>query len=118
LPLALWLVLAAAGVYAVTRIAPPYVTHYLLRDDVVQIARAPVTDDHDVLERLLHSVREHGLEDEIASDCFQIETGPRWRAIRCEYDAIVEILPGLRRRLRFRIHVDEPYLPPREVQFF
>lgn len=107
------LLLASLG-FALWQTAPPYFTHHLLRDEMVSIARAPLTEDSDVLDRLMHAVREHGLEPSLQEGSFRIQTREKWRTITCEYDVPVQILPGVRHTLHFRIRVEEPYLGQRE----
>ena len=59
-PLLLGAALLAAAV--ALRVLPPYVDHYLLRDDLAAVARAPVEDEFQVRDRLAHAIRERGLE--------------------------------------------------------
>ena len=47
------------------QVAPHYVRHYLLEDDVAVVARAPVRDDPIVRDRLRHAVQSRGLEEHI-----------------------------------------------------
>jgi Flp pilus assembly protein TadD len=110
--------LVAAVAYAAWVMLPPYLTHYLLRDRIVQIARAPLTDDRDVHDRLAHAAREYGLEDQLPEGACEVSTRPNWRTIACRYQVRVRLLPGLERTLHFRIRVEEPYLADRGVRFF
>ena len=116
--LVVWLGVLAAVAYAAWQIIPPYLTYHLLRDKVVEIARAPVTDDADVRDRLMHAVRDYGLAAQLQETAFEISSATRWRTIRCEYDVAVQILPGVTHKLRFRIRVEEPYLPAKDPQVY
>jgi Flp pilus assembly protein TadD len=117
-PLAdLLLVIALAAIgYGSYRVVPPHVTRYLLQDDIAGIAGAPVREDADVLERLMHAVEERGLTAHIRESNFEIRTRPRWRRIICRYEVPVQILPGLVHTFRFHIETEKPYiLEPRPV---
>lgn len=108
----------AAVVYAGFRLAPPYVSRYLLEDDVAAIAGAPVRDDADVLDRLLHAVRDRGLEAYIGASNCEIRARPKWRRIVCRYEVPVRLHPGFTHTLRFRIDVERPYLTQSETLHF
>ena len=100
------------------RLGPPYVTRYLLQDDVAAVAIAPVDKDEDVVDRLRHAVRERGMEAYVTDDSCQVHTRPKWRRIVCRYEVPVDILPGVRRTLRFHIDVEKPYLTQPETLHF
>jgi Flp pilus assembly protein TadD len=106
----LTLVVLAAGGWATWRLLPHYVTSLLIRDDITVIARAPVRDDDVVRDRLAHAVRRRGLEGRLHPERCRVDTRPGWRQISCTYAVEVDLLPGLRRALLFRIEVEEPYL--------
>jgi Flp pilus assembly protein TadD len=104
----------AHGAYAVV---PPYVSRYLLQDDIAGIAGAPVRDDADILDRLMHAVRERGLGAHIREENFEIRTQPKWRRIICRYEQPVEVLPGLVHTFRFHIETERPYLLEPDPRF-
>jgi hypothetical protein len=108
--------LAAAVAIAVTavRLLSPTVDHYLLRDAVTVVARAPVDDDNDVRDRLVHAIRDTGMESVLEAERCEIRTRPAWRRITCEYAVPRQILPGWSRTLAFRIDVEQPYVAPAE----
>jgi hypothetical protein len=112
------LIVALIVVHAAWVAVPAYFRHYSFKDDVAQIGRAAVRDDREVLDRLMHAVREHGLETRIRAESFHIETGSKWRKIDCSYEVPLQILPGLEHRMRFRLGVEEPYLAERDPVFF
>jgi hypothetical protein len=91
-------------------LAPPYVTHFLLQDDIAAVARSPVRDDAVVRERLRHTIRRRGLEDRLDADRCELATDPGWRRISCHYTVRVRILPGLWRTLDLSIDVEQPFL--------
>ncbi len=114
---ALLLLATLAVVGVALQILPPYVDHFLLRDDVTVVARAPVDDDANVRDRLEHAVRERKMESVVDVGRCEIQSRASWRRISCEYAVPVEILPGWTRVLPFRIEVEQPYVtrPPGEA---
>ena len=110
------LVLGAALVVAVAaaRLLAPVVDHYLLRDAITVVARAPVDDDANVRDRLEHAIHERGMETIVEAQQCAIQTRPSWRRITCEYAVPRKILPGWSRTLSFRIDVEQPYVAPAE----
>jgi tetratricopeptide (TPR) repeat protein len=107
---AAWLLLLAVSAYLGWRLVPPYLDHLVLKDKMVEAARAPVDDDAHVLERLMHAVEERGMSSFITADAFRIETRPRWRVIECEYERAVPLLPGVERRQRYHVRIEQPYV--------
>lgn len=114
----LWYSGLAAVAYSTWLLGPPYFDYFILKDRLAEIAGAPLTNDGDVLERLLHAAREQGLEAQVREENCQIETRPKWRIIRCEYAAPIRFMPGIEHRLRFRLRVERPYLAPEKTLFF
>jgi tetratricopeptide (TPR) repeat protein len=110
----LLLVAALVLVGAAVQVLPPYVDHFLLRDDVAVVARAPVDDDANVRDRLEHAVRARRMESVVDVGRCEIQSRESWRRITCEYAVPVEILPGWNRVLPFRVDVEQPYVtrPP------
>ena len=108
--------LAVVG-YGAYRVVPPHITRYLLQDDIAGIAGAPVRDDADVLDRLMHAVQERGLSDHVRESNFEIRTQPKWRRIICRYEVPVEILPGLVHTFRFHIETEKPYIVEPDPRF-
>jgi Flp pilus assembly protein TadD len=104
--------------WASLKLLPHYVTSYLIQDDITVIARAPVRDDAIVRDRLAHAVRRRGLEGRLDPERCEIETRPGWRQISCGYAVETDLLPGLRRTLRFRVAVEEPYLVDPDPKIF
>ena len=66
---------------------------------------------------MLHAVREQGLDALVRAENCQIETRPKWRTIRCEYEHPIEIIPGRPRRLLFRFSVERPFLASEKTIF-
>ena len=111
-----WLALAAVlvAVAAISRVVPPYVDHFLLRDDVAAVARAPVASDAEVRDRLAHQVAARRMRHLLDPDRCDVSSRPPWRRITCDYQVSVSLLPGVDRTLAFRIDVEQPYFLPRE----
>jgi Flp pilus assembly protein TadD len=100
------LALAVAG----ARLLPPFVDHYLLRDAVTVVARAPVDDDANVRDRLAHAIHDRGMQSVVEAERCEIRTRPSWRRITCEYAVRRDLLPGWTRTLSFRLDVEQPYV--------
>jgi hypothetical protein len=83
--------LAVIG-YGAYLVVPPHITRYLLQDDMAGIAGAPVREDADILDRLMHAVEERGLAAHIGESNFEIRTRPKWRRIICRYEVPPYIL--------------------------
>lgn len=113
------LLLAALFVigYATYRVVPHHISRHLLEDDIAGIAGAPVRDDADILDRLMHAVARRGLAAHIRESNFEIQTGPKWRRIVCRYEVPVQILPGLVHTFRFHIETEKPYLAQPDPKF-
>ena len=91
-------------------LAPPYVTHYLLEDDVADVARAPLRDDAVVRDRLRRTIERRGLQRQLDADRCEVTTEPGWRRITCDYTVRIQVLPAVWRTLRLRIDVEQPFL--------
>jgi Flp pilus assembly protein TadD len=91
------------------KVAPHYVTHYLVEDDLADVARAPVKDDNVVRARLRRTVERRGLAALDVSRC-EVKSDPGWRTLTCAYAVRAQVLPGLWRDLHFELDVAEPYL--------
>jgi Flp pilus assembly protein TadD len=107
----------ALAAYGTWRAAPPHVARYLLQDDIAGIAGAPVREDADVLDRLMHAVHERGLSAHVRESNFEIRTSAKWRRIICRYEVPVEILPGLVHTFRFHIETERPYIVEPDPKF-
>jgi hypothetical protein len=107
----------ALAAYAAYRVIPHHVSRFLLEDDIVGIAGAPIRDDADILDRLMHAVDERGLGAYIRESNFEIRTRPKWRRIICRYEVPVHILPGVVHTLRFHIETEKPYLAAPDPSF-
>lgn len=68
-------------------------------------------------ERLLHAVREGGLEAQVGEENCQIETRPRWGIIQCDYAAPIRGMPGIEHQLRFHLRLEKTYLTPGKTIF-
>jgi tetratricopeptide (TPR) repeat protein len=117
LGLALALLLLAGMIHVGWVLIPPHFRHFVFQDDVSAIAGAPLTDDADVLDRLMHAVRDRGLEGHVRGSQFEIATRPKWRNIQCHYEVPVRFLLYWTWTLSFEVSVERPYLLPKETIF-
>ncbi|HEU0105062.1 MAG TPA: hypothetical protein VFT38_02760 [Vicinamibacteria bacterium] len=98
-------------------LVPPYVTFWRLHDEVSVLARrhAARTDQEgdtpELRVALQEVVRKRKLEPYLSGRDFEIEATAVVLRIRCRYSVDVELLPGHRHTLRFRLEVEEPILP-------
>jgi tetratricopeptide (TPR) repeat protein len=107
---AVLVLLAVVALRAAWAFVPPHVSHYLLQDDVTEIARAPVRSDADVLDRLQHAVEKRGLASYVDPRSFEIATRPKWRRITGDYTMPMRLFPGLSTNLHFHVAAEEPYI--------
>jgi Flp pilus assembly protein TadD len=102
-----WTVPVASAFWVCVVLGPVHVRHYLLEDDLRNIARTPLDDDAFVRQRLREAVETRGLSGHIADECFSVTTEPRMRTISCRYVVPVSVLPGLPHELRFHLRARE-----------
>jgi len=104
-------------------LAPPYVTFWRLHDEVRLVARRHAArtdqagDTAELREALQEVVRNRRLEPYLSGRDFEIEATAVVLRIRCRYSVDVELLPGHKHTLRFRLQVEEPVLPKPETKF-
>jgi tetratricopeptide (TPR) repeat protein len=98
------------------RVAPLWLRHHLLSDDVAAVARAPVENDANVRDRLAHALVRRGMESVIDPEGCTVTSQATWRHITCAYSVPLEVLPGFTHTFDFQVDVEEPYvvngLPP------
>jgi Flp pilus assembly protein TadD len=102
-----WTVPVASAFWVGAVLGPVYVRHYLLEDDLRNIARTPLDDDAFVRQRLREAVETRGLAGHIADECFSITNEPRLRTISCRYVVPVSVVPGVPQKLRFHLRARE-----------
>ena len=104
-------------------LAPPYVTFWRLHDEVRLVARrhAARTDQEgdtpELRVALQEAVRNRKLEPYLSGRDFEVEANAVVLRIRCRYSVDVQLLPGHRHTLRFRLQVEEPVLPKADTKF-
>ncbi len=98
-------------------VAPHYIANFSLRDDVARAARTASKDDSLVHERVMSAVREHGRDPYVRPESVHVEYNGRLRRIELLYAVPVDLLPGFRRSLSFRIRVEEPVLIAPDTTF-
>lgn len=105
------LTLAASTSIGLARI---YLHATAFREDVARIARSPVRDDSEILNRLMAVVDRHHLAGSIQPEQFVIESQRSFRRITCEYSVPFAAWLGARGRVPLRVDVDSPVLVPDE----
>lgn len=119
-------VLSAATVLVLSLVAgtlaPPYVTFWRLHDEVELVARRHAArtgqagDTTELRGALPEAVRNRKLEPHLSGRDFEIEATAVVLRIRCRYSVDVELLPGHKHTLRFRLEVEVPVLPKPEIE--
>lgn len=106
------LLVVGSLVYAGFHAGPAYVAHYLLKDQMAEVARAPrsVTPDEKVLDRLDVYLRKEELSDYITRSNFRINTVEGKRTISVSYERVVKYLPGVERNELFEATVEQTLL--------
>jgi Flp pilus assembly protein TadD len=94
-------------------VLPHYVAHYRLHDEVVRLSRMPTEDDALVRQGVLEAVRRLGRAPYVRADDVRVVGAGATRRVTFGYEVKFELLPGLTPRLRFRIHVEEPFFVER-----
>ncbi len=104
------LLAAIAGfIYAAVHVAPMYVAHKNLQDEVTQIARMSIGfRDQVIKEKLQDAIDENELYDYISAKDFKIRKRANRRAIEGEFYATLKLLPSWEKTFLFEIHADEP----------
>jgi hypothetical protein len=104
------LLLAAFG-YAVFNVAPPFMSDYTLKDNMIQICRLGrgANPDDVITDKLMRIVREEGLSDYIVPQDFKITTRESSRKITVQYERTLKVLPGYKRNFKFSHEIDEPF---------
>jgi len=98
-------------------VLPHYIAHYRLHDEIVRLSRIPTDDDVRLRQDVLEAVRRLGRAPYVRpEDVSVVGSGVDTRRVTFGYEVKVELLPGLTPRLRFRIHVEEPFFVEREPQ--
>ncbi len=98
---------------------PPLVTHYLLRDDIVDIARRPL-DNADTRRLVMEAIEKRGIIKRLDATGITMLTNPssKTREIGFSYHAEMSVIPGRTYRFEVSIRVSEPVLfRPRTKHF-
>ncbi len=108
----IWLVIVASVLYAGWNVIPVYVNNYSFADKVTELARAPKyshTDDR-ITSELIKAAQENHLELYVTERTCKINTLEVRRTIECNYDRVVEILPGVKHTIHFKNQADQPLI--------
>jgi hypothetical protein len=104
--------IVAAVVWATWQLLPVYYNNYNFADRVVELARAPKyshTDDR-IQSELVKAAHENKLEGYISDKTCKVNTMEVRRTIVCEYDRVVEVLPGIKHKFHFKNEADQPLI--------
>ncbi len=109
--------------HTMVKVVPPYAAHYRLRDRAAEIVRAynahslAPGDSPELRSALMEAVRSQGLAAAIGEGDFQIDSTVSKTQVSCRYEVAVEIVPGRKHMLHFRLMVEEPVLPRPDPKF-
>jgi hypothetical protein len=115
---AVTLVFVTVAGFAGQALLREWIRHYTFRDRVARIARLPTLDEREVRAQLDHALTKSELRPWLVGNDCAIRSLRSSRIISCEYVVPVEVLPGVRPSLRFRLKVDEPFLAGPNTTFF
>ena len=108
----IWLLIVAGVAYAAWNLIPVYFNNYNFGDKVTELARAPKyshPDDRIEIE-LIKAAQENHLEQFIGPRTCKINTLEVRRVIVCEYDRVVQVLPGVKHKFHFKSEADQPLI--------
>jgi hypothetical protein len=108
----IWLLILAGATYAAWNLIPVYFNNYNFADKVTELARAPKYShpDERIETELIKAAQENHLEEFIKPRTCKINTLEVRRTIVCEYDRMVDIVPGYKRRIHFKTEADQPLI--------
>ena len=109
--IALALIFGAA--YAAWNVAPAYMDHYDFVDKVNEICRTPkykAPNDEKIIEMLMKEVRNRRLDTWIGPSSFKVSTVDTGRRIALNYEREVNLLPGMKKKLKFSFTSDQPLI--------
>jgi hypothetical protein len=97
--------------YATWHVAPAYMDHYDFVDKVNEICRTPkykAPQDEKIVDMLMKEVKNRRLDTWIGRNSFKVSTVDTGRRITLIYEREVEILPGMKKTLKFNFTADQP----------
>ena len=108
----IWLVIVVGVFYAGWHLIPVFISDYSFSDKVTQLARAPKYSHNDerITSEIIKAAQENHLEAYVNEKTCRINTLEVRRTIVCEYDRVVEILPGVKHTFHFKSQADQPVI--------
>ena len=108
----IWLIVVIGVIYAGWHLIPPYTAHYTFQDKVVELARAPKYShpDERITSEIIKAAQENKLEDYVNERTCKINTLEVRRTIKCDYDRVIEVLPGFKVKRHFSVNADQPLI--------
>ena len=106
------LLILAGVMYAAWNLIPVFFNNYNFGDKVTELARAPKYSHPDdrIETELIKAAQENHLENFIGPRTCKINTLEVRRVIVCEYDRMVEVLPGVKHKFHFKSEADQPLI--------
>ena len=108
----IWLLILAGVGYAAWNLIPVFFNNYNFGDKVTELARAPKYSHPDdrIETELIKAAQENHLEEFIKARTCKINTLEVRRTITCEYDRVVQVLPGVKHKFHFKSEADQPLI--------
>ena len=108
----IWLLILAGVAYAAWNLIPVFFNNYNFGDKVTELARAPKYSHPDdrIETELIKAAQEKHLEQFIGPRTCKINTLEVRRVIVCEYDRVVQVLPGVKHKFHFKSEADQPLI--------
>jgi hypothetical protein len=108
----IWLLIVGGIGYATWNVFPVYYGNYNFADKMNELARAPKYShpDERIEQELIKAGQENYLENYIGPKTCKISTLEVRRVIVCEYDRMVQVLPGYKHKFHFKNEVDQPLI--------
>jgi hypothetical protein len=107
------LVLIFGAAYAAWNVAPAYMDHYDFVDKINEICRTPkykAPTDEKIVDMLMKEVHNRRLDPWIGRNSFRISTVDTSRRIALVYEREVNLLPGMKKKLKFDVTSDQPLI--------
>ncbi len=105
------LVMAAIGL-ALWNVIPVYFANYSFSDKMTELARVMRHNnpDEEIMRKLMQEARDLRIEEYVTPQNCKIDTGQYNRKITCEYERLVEVIPGYKHRFHFKNDVNQPVI--------
>ena len=101
-----------AVLWAGWNLIPVYYANYALSDRLVELARTPKYryPDEEVMRLIVKAAAEYNVEKYVNETTCKVTTTEHRRTIGCQYERVVNVLPGWTRTFQFKLTADQPII--------